>query len=689
MTTQQADHNKLWTAGLIITLIGMLGYLVHRSAGVNPAVFADEWYYSKFSRLTALPESILPSYLYLWIMRGTSVCGTGFLECSRIINSVVFVAAAPFIYGIARSFTSRPLAVWVAILSTALPIGSVTTYFMPESLYYCGFCLLSWYVLTQSGADRRLHACFAGVVLGLLSLVKVHALFLLPALWLYVLFLNASGEKRPRLYRNALLLACISAAATLLTKFGVGYLIVGKAGLSLFGSFYASTADVAKPTSLMTLATMVYINGRGHVMAMLVLFAVPLATIANSMLTAIGQRRPVTPTDRLHFFTFLMLGSAFGMTVMYTASIAKLGPAEVLRLHMRYYDFVFPLLLVVTADAVRRNTPRYVPALAWSLATLAAAVLLFVPFRLPNYVHGHVDAPELTGLAVLGYPLYAAIAMGILMLVLWARNSKAAPALFLFLFVPATAILTETRRDAALQPLVSETQFDVAGKFIRDTIPVADRKDLTVIGSGVGQLMRVMFYVDNKDADYLDLPYGAPITHENIPLNKRWVLVIAPHAIPEGYKKVVSNESYSLLETGGQPGAIPGTTMMRLPLSNGAIVRTEGLAEPESMGRWSNGKQVVLHLQHDLPRNVTMVLHAAAFGPNVGKPFTVRAGSAVEHITLAAEPKDVAVQLHTDGSVNQITIDVPAPTSPQSVGPSSDTRTVGIMLGAVTFKLLN
>lgn len=686
MTIKIPDLDKRWSTCLALALLAILAYLVHRGAGTNPAVFADEWYYSKFSRLSPLAESILPSYLYLWIMRGTSVCGTGFLECGRMINAFAFVAAAPFIYGTARSFTDRPLAVWVALLSTVLPIGSFTAYFMPESIYYFGFCVLSWFVLTQDGNDRRIHAIISGVILGLLSLVKVHALFLLPAMCGYLVYLNASEGSRRSSFGNAIVVAVIAAAAALLAKFGVGYLLVGKAGLSLFGSFYSSTADVAKPTSMADLLKMLYISGRGHVMALVILFAVPLAVILHALAGMVISRRAGPPETRLHVFTFLMLGSALGMTVMYTASIAKLAPAEGLRLHMRYYDFAFPLLLVVAAHALRRDQSRQFHKLAWVIATGAIALMLLAPFRLPNYVQGHVDAPELTAIALRGWPLYTAIAMSLVMLILWVRKSKAAPALFLFLFMPAMAILTETRQEAVMQPLVSETQFDIAGKFIRDTMPRNDRKDLTVMGSGVGQLMRVMFYVDNKDADYIDLPYGAPITREQIPSGKRWALIIEPHAIPEGFQVVTRTDRYVLLEIGKAPGAVTGTTLMNTLVPTGPVARTEGLSEPEPMGRWSNAKQVTLYLNDALPRSATVVLNAGAYGPNVGLPFVIHAGPALEQVTLRSDSTDVAMNFQTDGTVKQITIDVPRPISPQSLGHGDDPRMIGLMLGAVTIK---
>ena len=56
-----------------------------------------------------------------------------------------------------------------------------TAYFMPESTYYFGFAVLSWIALTRGQWGWARRALATGAVLGLMSLVKVHALFLLPA----------------------------------------------------------------------------------------------------------------------------------------------------------------------------------------------------------------------------------------------------------------------------------------------------------------------------------------------------------------------------------------------------------------------------------------------------------------------------------------------------------------------------
>jgi len=50
---------------LVISLITIFLFLVLRNIGLYPTVFADEYIYSKLSRLQPLSESTIPNYLYL------------------------------------------------------------------------------------------------------------------------------------------------------------------------------------------------------------------------------------------------------------------------------------------------------------------------------------------------------------------------------------------------------------------------------------------------------------------------------------------------------------------------------------------------------------------------------------------------------------------------------------------------
>ncbi|HWJ94892.1 MAG TPA: glycosyltransferase family 39 protein, partial [Telluria sp.] len=339
-----------WKVGIPAAALLMLALLTQRHAGLNPAVFADEWFYSKMARLMDLKDAIVPSYLYLWIFRASNACGTGFLDCVRFGNAVFFVSAAPFVFLTARAFTTARVAGLVAVLSLLAPLHLYTAFFMPEALYYFLFCVLGWVALTREQWSATRKALAGGVLLGVMSLVKVHALFLLPALCLFLLF-DSAGANGGWLRRGlpALLLAAV---LMLGVKFGVGYLFGGKAALTLFGNFYGAGASAASQRPLMEFVTPALVNLRGHLMAMAVLLPLPLAMLVHALASGGWRERPY---NRLYVYTLLMLGAALGMTVLYTASIARPDNNEALRLHVRYYSFVFPLLFMVAAVPLRNG----------------------------------------------------------------------------------------------------------------------------------------------------------------------------------------------------------------------------------------------------------------------------------------------------------------------------------------------
>ena len=678
--------DRRWQTGMLFTLAIVLIYLVRRSLGLNPAVFADEWYYSEFARLKPLAESILPSYLYLWIMRATNTCGTGFLDCARILNVLFFVGSAPFVYLTARAFTTVRLAVWVTIVCTLMPIGSFTAYFMPESIYYFGFCVLAWYALAKCQGNRYFFALITGAILGVMSLIKVHALFLLPALCIYIFYLDASDKTRKASYIRAALLAAIAFTATIATKLGLGYLLAGKTGLNVFGSFYSSTATGAKPSSIVDLLKMVSMSGQGHAMALALLFAFPLAIVGQTLLSQMTGHGVDASKNKLHLFTFLMLGSAVGVTVLYTASITKIVPQEILRLHMRYYDFAFPLLLIIAANALTQPRPTSMPKATWLLVAGLGITILIATIKLPLYTLGHVDAPDIISIVEDHWLLYISAILGIIILVLLAKNNMLGAVLFLFVLMPGSLTVAELQLSKHMQSLVAESGFDAAGKFIRERIPSDERGGITVLGSGVGQLMRVLFYIDNKDADFIDIPYGSAISRDQLPITKKWALVIQPHPLPSGVDIAAQTSQFTLLRLDSDLPHTAPTAMMNGPFPSGPVASVEGLSEQEPMGRWSNGKQVILHMAQPLPKKLVLLLHAAAFGPNVNQPFLITVGSTTKQLRLGATPADVALPFDTDGGVTTVNIAVPQPTSPLSLKQSDDPRLLGIMLGRVTVK---
>src|SRR5690606_18408857 len=174
-----------------LTLLGVCLlslFLIIRSMGLLPVVFADEYTYSRLSRLLPLSEATIPSYLYLALYRVTNLCGGDFLGCARLLNALLFSLAIPFIYSVARAVASGRTAAFVTLLAVAGPINSYTSYFMPESFYFLSIWMLVWALIRLDSNSSALRWALAGMIYGASALIKVHSLFFLPTMVLYLAF---------------------------------------------------------------------------------------------------------------------------------------------------------------------------------------------------------------------------------------------------------------------------------------------------------------------------------------------------------------------------------------------------------------------------------------------------------------------------------------------------------------------
>src|SRR5690606_41917830 len=115
---------KLSLTLLSVCLLSL--FLIIRSMGLLPVVFADEYTYSRLSRLLPFSEATIPSYLYLGLYRVTYFFGADFLGCARILYDLLFSLRFPLIYSIARTVTSRWEAAYITLLSVAVHFTSYT-----------------------------------------------------------------------------------------------------------------------------------------------------------------------------------------------------------------------------------------------------------------------------------------------------------------------------------------------------------------------------------------------------------------------------------------------------------------------------------------------------------------------------------------------------------------------------------
>jgi phosphoglycerol transferase len=658
-------------------LLLVLAYLALRNTGQYPSVFGDEWSYSTYTRLTSFRDAPVPSYLYYTAYRLTSSCGDGFLECARLLNAVFLVGAAPFIYLIARQYMARRLAMVVAVLAVLMPCNTYTAYFMPEAMYYWGFWLFSWSVLRARGRATPRSVALSAAQLGLLAMVKVHALFLLPGYLVYLVycaFARRAESGNGGWLRQALTLVAVALLAAAAARFAVGYLYAGRNGLYLLGTVYANQAQTRPAVS--ELIKLALFNLQGHLLTLALLFGLPLAAAALQCISRRQRGVEAPGSGTLLAYAALTLPALVAMTAIFTAMVAGAGTESNLRLHMRYYHFALPLLLILAGAQLMPSRPGP----GWRRKLLVGAPLLLLMatayFTLPSaYTANHIDSPTLFGMSSddTAYPLLAAL--GALSVLAWIVRGRWGARLFMFVYVPALLAVGGTIVNIHARHSQRADAYVKAGIYAHQYLSDKEAAHLTVVGGDIISLFKTRYFLDNVGTEVLQLAPGQAIDRAKLPYPNGWLLVVGDYPLPDGAVRHSGQREYTLARL-----KQPGSRRHQFSDIEDDGLHSSGLSAIEDWGRWSEGGTVTLTFDQPLPRQLLLRLDVAGYGPNTGLDFQVSAGGQTLPLRAAARHELRELRFDTDGSVNAIVIKVPQPTSPKQMGAGDDQRQLGLGL---------
>jgi phosphoglycerol transferase len=679
-----------FAAGLLPLLLACFVYLFFRNSGVYPIIFVDEWNYALYARLQPLQEAIVPSYLYFLLYGSTNYCGDGWLECNRLLNELLYVGAAPFIYLLARRVATPLLAGLAAVAAVLAPANALTAYFMPEAAYFFAFWLVCWtamWTFDQPGWGR---AALLGAVLGLAAMVKAHGIFLLPGAATFMLFLAWSGPAggAARL-RQAVLLVPALGVAFGVVRFGLGYALAGGNGLYLMGKVYAEQAKYVgqQHAPFAQLAWLTLNNLRGQLMMLAILFGVPLAAMATQLVALRDPAQRRQPQQALAVLCLLMLGSAIGVTVLFTASITGLGVGETAaRIHTRYYHFALPLLVLCAAGALQDAARR--PAL-WLRVVLGALLLVLVAHgwkdMLRLFTPSITDSPELRTLSSDPQVFAGLAALAALCIACWTAWPGTGARAFLYGFLPLSTLALALSTGQLVRLSIHPDDYSKAGQFVRHYLHAGQANQLTIVADDIGGMWRTKFFMQSMGADFLQTPPGAPVAWDKLAPGKTWALVIGAYKLPGDAIVVAKKDNFALIQTGIRPvagevirfnGALPANF----------IQRVDGLAGAEAWGTWTDGPGARIQFGRPLPARFKVQLSARAYGPNIGKDFVLKIGTQQQAFRAGEQSTSLELEFAPEGEADTIEFLVPAPASPQSLGKGADMRQLG--LGLETMKVV-
>jgi phosphoglycerol transferase len=667
-------------------------YLMFRSIGLYPICFGDESIYSLLSRHTSLAQPYIPSYIYFALYKASSFCGDGFLDCARIINIFFLISALPFIYLVARQIATKFIASLIVLLSVSGPYNVYTASFLPECMYFSVFWFFTWIVLRFRGSNPIWYGLTAGFILALLSMIKVHAIFILPSIVVFIFFIYMRCGP-PKWLKTAGIIAGCFVVSAAVTRLVVGYLFAGEYGLNPIGTFYKTLASNEFTLDLYDVASLTLTSLKGHFMGLAILFGVPLASFA--MMLRNDNRESVVGVNRfaIQLYTLVIFASLLFVTASNTAAWARGGPFEHLfRLHMRYYSFACPLLLIIAASYLGTTRERIGLCMRlFSVLLVGFLIVYSIATRLSPFVPGLMDSPELFGFTTAPFAFYFLSVLGLVSLLIWAFDCNNGARLFLLIFMPLT-VLISTYHVGKLVALYSiPTIYDRAGMFAHQFLSSIDGNEsskLVIMDRERTNMFRTSFYLDNSvfnpvhsTPNMIEIAENSPVDLSIIPPGTRWILLTADNKIPPSISFQIRMGGFTLIR-------VPGKESIDFKKSAwpGVITRMRGLSTPGSWGTWSNAKEVLLEFASPLPKDFDIHLKAFAFGPNAGQEFLVRIGDLVQAFRLSGAEQDVTLSFKTDGTEKCVIIEVPNPTSPKSLGLGDDGRLLGIALAEMSIE---
>jgi phosphoglycerol transferase len=528
----------LFVATSIATLL-----LIRVSVMSAPMVFGDEMSYALLSASLGdstvyLHNSLmvpLPNQLFFDLYHVATQCGDAMLGVARAMNAVLFALAAFPIFFLSRRYLPERHALALTVLILLLPNSAYTSFFMPESFYFPVFWFVAWAFVAFIDPDGRTrHAALAGFALAILSLVKPHGLTILLAcnLVLLVALCAWRGERRRVALGWVALLLAFAATRGMFGIFNAPE--AGGTWLDRTLGTYANTLTHTLQFSL-DAQTLDYLRvaAINNVGSFLLLFGPALLLNLGWLLRrrASSEGAAEKALDRLQLFTLVMFGCLLVGTIKFTALVAGIEGAE--RIHQRYYDFAFGLLLLgacasLLAISQRGLRPRRRTLLA--LLPIAAIAFWYLTHEFqslrPEIAHHPTLAALWTwriyGVSFIPYAVFLS-----LVLMLWGpRSASRLYALCLALICVGGFLQTWHRGLLSQDPEAP----DRAVLAVKSLYKPAQLEHGLIVAESAKPLHRTAFFLHNN-AFVRVLPEGSVLDVTALARGAEWVLTYGHYEV--------------------------------------------------------------------------------------------------------------------------------------------------------------
>lgn len=386
---------------LVLFCISFFSLLCFRNSGLMPIVIGDELLANLETRLVDINNVSMPQYIYYLLYKISDIWKYSFLEGARFLNAFFYASSTIFIFIVANKILhDETLALIVSIFSVMGPINSYSAYFMPESMFFFTFWLFTWFILQLDPLSKVYKWAICGILYAILCMVKVHGIFILPALLFYITVLGLQKEVN---FKIIIFLLSVFLFSFFLFKFGFGFLVGGENAFTFLGKRYGSIlSDNLSVIIFFKLLCYSFVPFILHIISLSFLFSIPLCFLFVNFTRKLMNIYSCSylnqldlPESFIYFMSILL--NMIIVVSLFTVYITLSYPEyeSMTRVHFRYYSYIFPFFYIVSAYAL--NLIQIKDKIYYSVCTVIA---LFVSYALLTKIYPaspiHVDAPGLT-----------------------------------------------------------------------------------------------------------------------------------------------------------------------------------------------------------------------------------------------------------------------------------------------------
>ena len=499
---------------LVLVPILISLFSISRVWNVLPSIMGDEYIYSSQARNLPFIEHTYSNYLFSWVMSFTNTCGPGFYSCTKSINSIFFIGTVILTFVIARRLMSISWAAFASSIIALSPISIPVSYFMPESMYFFMMLLTVWVSLLSARNPRWWVWILPGALVGLSSLVKPHAVFLVPAFLLFTLIIQFKCSPKPWL--DSAKSGAANLAGFVIAKFGVGYIFAGEMGLRLFGGYGSPVdainsaasivGDSAQAESSSGIEILFQVSSThllAHSAALLFLAGIPVITSINTSWSVLKTKQPVHADRALPVLLVLLSVTMIGVVSVFEAYVSTTGDDHSDRIILRYYEFLLPIFVILGLNLVNSiETSRKTRVIQGIVVTIAA--LLFAIFYPVLFQKQYADSSTMPGIGSNSLLMFAIGAAGVVAVIMWIANPARGNQIVGRALIPLILVVAlVTSQIKLIETNGTLAYFDVAGQMSEQLLDGVPGEKIMVVGDTRTEIFTVKFWIDTPAIKHL------------------------------------------------------------------------------------------------------------------------------------------------------------------------------------------